>query len=549
MKKFHIILALSLLTTIVSGCAIAPETKKESKTTSKIKNVILIIGDGMGPAQIGLLEAYARQSENPVIRSRTTAFTRILNEGGTLGVSMTNSFNSVVTDSASSATQLATGKPANPETIGIDVIGNPSDSLIVIAKKQGKSTGIVSDVRITHSTAAAFGAHQPSRMLENEIAIDMLETGADVMLSGGLRHWIPQKANNQESPIYQHLSSITDGAIKIQSKRKDDRNLLEEAISKGYKLAFTKDQMDSITGKTLGLFSHSALPDAIITDRNKANPNRTIPTLREMSQKAIETLEKNENGFFLMIESGLIDWAAHYNDTGTMLHEMLKMDDTLHYVLDWAKDREDTLIIVTADHETGGFGFSYSSAHIPKPKALAGSAFKNNPYQPNYNYGTSQLLDKIYNQKLSYLEIFKNKFDRLNKKDQTPSQLMKIINQNTEFDITEQQAKRILTTHKNIYYKKDHYSLGAKRVPKMKSNDAFFVYHLDDNRQNLLAIEVAEQQLVVWSNGTHTASPVLVFASGNKESTASFVSFMDHPSLGRKIIETLSTIEQSNHLK
>jgi alkaline phosphatase len=220
---------------------------------------------------------------------------------------------------------------------------------------------------------------------------------------------------------------------------------------------------------------------------------------------------------------------------------MLKMDDTLHYVLDWAKDRDDTLIIVTADHETGGFGFSYSSAYIPKPKALTGSAFKDNPYQPNYNYGTSQVLDKIYNQKLSYLEIFKNKFDRLSKKDQTPLQLMKIINQNTEFNITEQQAKRILTTHENIYYKKDHYSLGAKQVPKMKSNDAFFVYHLGDNRQNLLAIEVAEQQSVVWSNGTHTASPVLVFAIGSAEATAPFVEFMDHPSLGRKIINSLST--------
>ncbi|PHS20527.1 MAG: alkaline phosphatase [Kangiella sp.] len=543
MKKLYLVLTLSIITLMVVGCDMTTEVKKSgektSEKTSKIKNVILIIGDGMGPAQIGLLEAYARQATNPVIRSRTTAFTRILNEGGTLGVSMTNSFNSVVTDSASSATQLATGKPANPETIGIDAIGNPSDSLIVIAKKQGKATGIVSDVRLTHSTAAAFGAHQPSRMLENEIAVDMIETGTDIMLSGGLRHWIPQSANNHESAIHNHLSLITDGAIDIQSKRKDDRNLLEEAVKKGYSLAFTKDQMVATSGKILGLFSNSAFPDAIITDRNKANPNRTIPTLREMSQKAIETLEKNEKGFFLMIESGLIDWAAHYNDTGTMLHEMLKMDDTLHYVLDWAKDRDDTLIIVTADHETGGFGFSYSSAYIPKPKALAGSAFKDKPYQPNYNYGTSQILDKIYNQKLSYLEIFKKKFDSLDKKDQTPLQLMKIVNQNTEFDITEQQAERILMTHNNIYYKKDHYSLGAKEVPKMKSNDAFFVYHISDNRQNLLAIEIAEKQSVVWSNGTHTASPVLVFASGSKKSTAPFVSFMGHPELGKKIIDVL----------
>ena len=514
-----------------------------SSSPNKIKNVILVIGDGMGPAQIGLLEAYARQSQNPVITSRTTAFSRILNEGGKLGVSMTYSANVLVTDSAASATQLAIGKPSNPETIGVDSLGNPTDSMLAIAKKMGKATGLVSDVRLTHSTPAAFGAHQPSRMLENEIAIDMLETEPDVMLSGGLRHWIPQNANDKNSAIYKNLSQITDGAIQIQSKRTDQRSLLQEAKNKGYQLAFTKEQMVKSKGKILGLFSHSAFPDAIITDRNKTDPTRTLPTLREMSKKAIEILEKDENGFFLMIESGLIDWAAHYNDTGTMLHEMLKMDDTLHYLLDWAKDRDDTLIVVTADHETGGFGFSYSSVNIPEPVNLPGAAFKNGPYKPNYNFGSPLVLDKIYNQKLSYLEIFSKTFDRLNEKDRTPHQLMKIVNQNTEFKITEQQAARILTKHNNQYYVQGHKSLGVKSVPKMKGNEAFFVYHLDDNRQNLLAIEVAEQQSVVWSNGTHTASPVLVFAVGSTESTAPFVEFMDHPSLGRKIINSLSTAD------
>jgi len=534
-KPLFIILLL-----IVSFIGLNSADTKSDNSHNKIKNVILVIGDGMGPAQIGLLEAYARQAKNPVIRSRITAFTRMLNEGGKLGVSMTYSANVLVTDSAASATQLATGKPANAETIGIDAKGNSSDSILTIAKKMGKATGLISDTRITHSTPASFCAHQPSRMLENEIAIDMLETGPDVMLSGGLRHWIPQNANDKKSPIYKHLSQITDGAIQIKSKRKDQLNLLQEAKSKGYQLVFTKNQMAKAKGKTLGLFSHSGFPDAIITDRSKNDPTRTLPTLREMSQKAIEILEKDEDGFFLMIESGLIDWAAHYNDTGTMLHEMLKMDDTLHYVLDWAKDRDDTLIVVTADHETGGFGFSYSSANIPLPISLPGTAFKKSPYTPNFNFGSPLVLDKIYSQKLSYLEIFAKKFDQLEETQQTPNRLMQIVNQNTEFKITEQQAARILSQHDNQYHVPGHKSLSAKSVPKMKSNDAFFVYHLDDNRQNLLAIEVAEQQSVVWSNGTHTASPVLVFAAGSTEATAPFVEFMDHPSLGKKIMKSLA---------
>ncbi len=541
MNKFLRTFSLLL---IVGSFSLAIYGNETDTGNAKIKNVIFLIGDGMGPAQIGLLEAYARQSDNPVIKSRTTAFKRMMNEGGVLGVSMTYAANVLVTDSAASATQLAIGKPANPETIGVDAQGNPTESVLAIAKKLGKATGLVSDVRISHSTPAAFAAHQPHRNLENKIAIDMLVTGPDVMLSGGLRHWIPQQANDHSSAIYKQLSQMTDGAINFKSKRKDERNLLSEAQQQGYQLAFTNSQMQKAnakeTGKLLGLFTNSAFPDAIITDRNKNNPERTIPTLKEMASKALGILEKNDQGFFLMIESGLIDWAGHYNDTGTMLHEMLKMNEALNYVLDWAEGRDDTLIVVTADHETGGFGFSYSGYNIPEPKDLPGSAFKDRPYKPDFNFGPTNVLDKIYQQKLSYTEIFAGKFDHLIPEQKTPAALMEIINQNTEFDITEEQAARILETEDNPYYVEGHKSLSLRRVPRIDVNDAFFVYHLDDNRQNLLAIEVATRQSVVWSNGTHTASPVLVFAKGNEQVTAPFVQFMGHPELGRTIIELLT---------
>jgi len=112
-------------------------------------------------------------------------------------------------------------------------------------------------------------------------------------------------------------------------------------------LAFTKSQMELATGKILGLFAYSALLDAIKVNRTKDNPNRSVPTLKEMSAKAIEVLSKNDKGFFLMIEAGRIDWAGHYNDTGTMLHEMLIFNEVLNYVLDWAKNRDDTLIVVS----------------------------------------------------------------------------------------------------------------------------------------------------------------------------------------------------------
>lgn len=528
---------VALLALCFCVCTPLP-AEQEPASGGTAKNLVLIIGDGMGPSQIGLLEAYARQAPGAVIESRQTAFSRILAEGGALGMSMTHSARFLNTESASSATQLSLGKPAGLSMIGVDSEGNPGLTLLEAAKKQGKSTGLVSDVRLTHATPAAFAAHQPHRDFENEIAVDMLTTGADVMLSGGLRHWIPQQANDPSSATYKRLQQLTGGEMALESRREDDRNLLEEARQQGYQLAFTRSQLQLADGKILGLFANAALPDAILARRQR-EAGGTIPTLAEMSAKAIDVLSANDTGFFLVIEAGLIDWAAHYNDAGTLLHEMMVINEVIDHVLDWADDRDDTLIVVTADHETGGFGFSYSSANLPKGEPFPGEVFPNLVYQPGSNYGSPEILDRLYAQKLSYTGIFTDRFDALGEEQRTPLQLMKLVNENTEFDITEAQAARILATGDNPYYVEGHDSMGYRTVPKMDANAAFFSDPMDDNRQNLLAIQVADQQSIVWSNGNHTASPVMIFASGPRQTTAHFVRFMDHPQLGqilRKII-------------
>jgi alkaline phosphatase len=251
------------------------------------------------------------------------------------------------------------------------------------------------------------------------------------------------------------------GSLKIKSKRKDNRNLLKEAQAKGYSLAFNKSKLEAAKGKTLGLFSYSAMPDGIRVSNSLEDPKRTIPTLKEMSAKALDILSENDKGFFLMVEAGLIDWAAHYNDTGLMLHEMLRINETLAYMLDWAKDRDDTLIIVTADHTTGGFGFSYTGKNIPKDQ-------------------------------------------------QTLAALAREVSEYTGFPITVAQAARVLETEENPIFVEGYSYLGSKVVPKLDNKDEFFVYQKYDNRQNLLALEVAADQFVVWNTGTHTATPAIV---------------------------------------
>ncbi len=499
----------------------------------------MIIGDGMGPEQVGLLLTYAKQAPNSVIVEGQTAFDKIMAQGGSMGFSMTHAKNVLVVDSAASGSQLATGQFSGSEMIGLDANGDPAVTVLERAKAAGKSTGLISDTRVTHATPAAFAAHQAHRKMENEIAVEMLATGPDVMLGGGLRYWIPKEANDKASAVRKELEEMTEGSVRIKSKRKDNENLLAQAKDKGYSLAFNKKQMDASSGKLLGLFSYSAMPDGIRVSNSLSDPERNMPTLKEMSAKAIDVLSQNDNGFFLMVEAGLIDWAAHYNDAGGMLHELMRINETISYALDWAKDRDDTLIIVTADHTTGGFGFSYTGKDLPKAKALPGKMFKDRDYKPGYNFGDPAVLDKLYNQKLSYTDIF-GKFDSLPKEGQTPKALADLVAEYTQFPITEAQAARILETEDNPIYSEGHSYLGSKVVPKLDNKDEFFVYQKYDNRQNLLALEVAADQFVVWNTGTHTNTPVLVFTKGPDAARAPFAGIMHHTQLGQRTMDAVT---------
>ncbi|POF60007.1 alkaline phosphatase, partial [Vibrio vulnificus] len=203
---------------------VATSTLSFNALSAEIKNVILMIGDGMGPQQVGLLETYANNAPNSIYQGKTTALYTLAQEG-VIGSSLTHPEDAIVVDSACSATMLATGIMTGSEVIGIDSQGNSVETVLEKAKRMGKATGIISDTRMTHATPAAFAAHQPHRSLENEIAADMLATDVDVLLSGGLRHWIPKSANDK-GEIYQQLQALTQGDVALKSKRKDDRNLL-----------------------------------------------------------------------------------------------------------------------------------------------------------------------------------------------------------------------------------------------------------------------------------------------------------------------------------
>ncbi len=515
MRKFLFALALSLFVfqaaaeLAVSENAIGLENS--SAQQKSIKNIILLIGDGMGVAQVGLLETYAQNAANSIYAGEPTSLQTLASQGKTV-LSLTSVHDAIVADSACSATQLATGVACRSEMIGLDINGDPVETVLEQAKRLGKSTGLVSDTRITHATPAAFAAHQAHRDMEAAIAEDLINNHVDVLLSGGLSFFLPNKKELITS-TQQHL--IYKANLNIKSRRKDKKNLLTTASNKGYQLAFSSVQLHAIKQTpVLGLFSNSVMPDAL---SERGDPQRTYPSLKEMTEKALQLLEQNENGFFLMVESGQIDWTAHNNDAGGLLHEMLRMDDTLESILNWAKGRDDTLIVVTADHETGGFGFSYSNTATPDAPKLTGTAFKKKSFSPDYNFASMDLLDKLYAQKKGTYSLWFEAIENGKEGRATVESLMTAVNENMEFKITKEQAERVLKTPANI-----------------QDFSEFYVYK-DEIPLNLLARELAAQQGVVWSTGTHTASPVPVFVLAPSAIMNRFNGVMTHPQIGTEL--------------
>ncbi len=519
---------------LVAGCSTQYLAKEKPvvDTPAEVKNLILMIGDGMGAQQIGLLEHYARLAPNSVYQTqnRQTGFSQFA-QSGRLGLSLTHPADTLVTDSACAATQLATGAPSRNGMIGLDATGNRVETILERAKAQGKSTGLVSDTRITHATPAAFAAHQPSRKLENDIAEEMLTSGnVDVMLSGGLRHWIPETVNSSREAKDALAQLMNEPSIRIKSKRKDDKNLLQMAKNSGYSLAFNLTQLQRAEGeKLLGLFAYSGMLDGIGSTHN-SGPQ---PSLEEMTVKALDTLAENPKGFFLMIEGGQIDWAGHNNDAGSLLHEMLKFDAAIEAVYQWVKDRQDTLVVITADHETGGFGFSYSRKDIPPPFSLSGNAFNGENYYPSFNFGHVNVLDKLYAQSANFPAMWD--MARGDQRVATAEAIMLSINAHSAFKIDLAQAEAIVQREINHHRFGDHGYLSHETFPKIDDFEVFYVYG-DEIHYNLIGRALAADQNVVWATGTHTATPVPVLTWGPEHVIKNFPALTTHIELAHEMM-------------
>ncbi len=315
-----VLFSFALITTSCVSVQVKDNTVSHiSSEVKKPKNIILLIGDGMGLSQVSTAIYYKKGKPH---------FERF----NTIGLSKTSSASDLITDSAAGATVFSTGKRTYNGAIGVDKDTIPVPTIIEQLSKEGFATGIISTSSIQHATPASFYAHVKSRRMYEEITEFAPNSGVNFFVGGGL---------------------------KFFNKRKDGKDYLAEMKAKGYEV-FT-DQLPKTPSEKneLILLAEDGMPK-MGEGRGDFLPNAT--------KLALEKLSKNEKGFFLMVEGSQIDWGGHDNDADYLIEELMDFEKTLGVALDFADLNGETLVIVTADHETGGYTLASDGSDYNKIK-------------------------------------------------------------------------------------------------------------------------------------------------------------------------------------
>jgi len=277
-----------------------------------------MIGDGMGISQI-----YAAMTANHGSLN--------LEKCTHTGLQKTYSANAYITDSGASGTAISAGIKTKNGMIGTDTASLPVRTILEYAEINGLSTGLVATSSITHATPASFIAHEPNRDDYEKIAMDFLDTEIDIFIGGGKDHF---------------------------TRREDSLNLIDSLENKGYLVTDDISEIQ-LNSEKIACFTAGIHNPSILGGRGNMLPDAT--------ETAIRFLDKKRTGFFLMVEGSQIDWAGHDNDTEGIISETIDFDSALGVALEFAEKDKNTLVIVTADHETGGMaiiGGDFSTGNV-----------------------------------------------------------------------------------------------------------------------------------------------------------------------------------------
>ena len=364
-----------LLCALIAVLALAGSAGAQSAEPmgGQAKNVIIFVGDGMGTSHRDLIRyASVGQERQLAMDSMPVA-----------GRSETSPRDpeAFVTDSAAGGTAIATGVKTFNGAAGVDVDENPVQSVLERAARAGKSTGLVTDSQVTDATPAAFGAHVPDTDEQSEIARQYIEESRpDVILGGGEDYWYPEG----------DPGAFPDEP-KVDPEEKStgsEGNLVQKAEDSGYQYVTNAAGLQAASGpRILGLFANEEMFQQAPEDENPVY-DPTIP-LSEMTRKAIDVLSQNPNGFFLMVEEEGIDEMAHQSNAELVIEAGQELDAAVKVGKSFAQRDPDTLVIVTADHETGSLAIEDTNEIQSDPdypnESGAGQTAEDGPFQVAYS--------------------------------------------------------------------------------------------------------------------------------------------------------------------
>ncbi|MFR9503522.1 MAG: alkaline phosphatase [Rikenellaceae bacterium] len=516
LNKLFAIAIVAIMAASCGGVATGSKGGTYASANGEAKYIFYFIGDGMAATQVQLAEAALTSDkfrQNYAAQTGTLAPAAELHLKGLsiIGLATSNAQDRYITDSAAAGTALATGSKTGVGIVSQDMEGNALQTVAEKAKAKGMKVGVVSSVSIDHATPACFYSHEASRSNYSNISDQLLTSGFDYFAGGSVK-W-SSRARAEE----------TDMATAYAIYR-------ERAAQSGFNFVTTKQEFESVGSEkpviaTLDMLANkqysgdgSALPYTI--DLSKQSSEDDKISLAEFTQKGIDLLEC-EDGFFMMVEGGKIDWACHANDAATVAYEVVAFDAAIGVAMEFAKKHpNETLIVVTGDHDCGGLTLGFAGTGYESSfEILAEST-------TSYALFTDAAIAKIKAgesfEKLLAFACEQFGFTNLTRGDDSAR-----VEHNMELSDFEVKILR------------DAYMKSARKVKKVKATDEsdiyFSRYGSYDPFTTTCTNILNNKAGITFSSFSHTAVPVMVFADG--ASSQIFSGYYDNTDIPRKIMQ------------
>lgn len=484
MKNIKKIMALGML--LLATAMLFAQGANESVSSiysqasdAQPKYVFMFIGDGMSTPQINAAQIFNGSNVNGQIELEPLTFTQF----PVVGIQYTQDSTSFAPDSASTATSLSSGFKTHSGVIGMGVDKVTKGTTIAEMLKAQKDwkIGIVSTVTINHATPAAYYAHVASRNSYYEIGLQMAASGFDYFAGGSVN-----KANDGDKSIYQVLED------------------------NGYLVTNDRDTILSLNNRSGKVYACSPVLQDSGAMKYAIDVKEGELTLKDFVKKGIDVLN-NDNGFFMMVESGKVDWAGHANDAASNIHDVIAFDEAIQVAFEFAQQHPDeTLIVVTGDHETGGMTIGYA--------------------QTGYNTA----FDLLRNQKVSYVE-FDNMVSTARKNGTlTMSSLMAMVKDSFGLVAPGEKAENDALVLNEYEYARIEKALNDKESGNVSGYEESLLYGGYDPISVTLTHILNNKAGIGWTSYAHTGLPVPVYAYGS--GCELFVGSYDNTEVAHKLM-------------